>query len=205
MTSDPSSNSRMLNPLWSERNNMTPLRKRLMEDLQLKGYTPATQQAYLHAVCKLARHYGKSPDQVTEEELRAYFLVSVDIVNWDNNLQQALVILARGSGLSSTADSCPLDLGACPPGFATTSGYVCNYDPNQSGIGSGGQLQINRVTGEWPLVKAQLFLAEALASGRTGKVFQRVLCRQLLELQEYVPNFSLVADRLLEPAKLLNA
>ena len=53
---------------------MTPLRKRLMEDLQLKGYTPATQQAYLHSVCKLARHYGKSPDQVTEEELRAYFL-----------------------------------------------------------------------------------------------------------------------------------
>ena len=53
---------------------MTPLRKRMMEDLQLKGYTKATQRAYLDAVCKLARHYAKSPDQVTEEELRAYFL-----------------------------------------------------------------------------------------------------------------------------------
>lgn len=53
---------------------MTPLRKRFIQDLQLKGYAQATQQAYLHAVCQLARHYGKSPDQVTEEELRAYFL-----------------------------------------------------------------------------------------------------------------------------------
>lgn len=53
---------------------MTPLRKRLIEDLQLKGYAQATQEAYLHSVCKLARHYAKSPDQVTEEELRGYFL-----------------------------------------------------------------------------------------------------------------------------------
>ena len=53
---------------------MTPLRKRMVEDLQLKGYSPATQQAYLNAVCKLAGHYGKSPAEVSEEELRAYFL-----------------------------------------------------------------------------------------------------------------------------------
>ena len=53
---------------------MSPLRKRMTEDLQLKGYTQATQQSYLKAVCKLARHYGKSPDQVSEEELRTYFL-----------------------------------------------------------------------------------------------------------------------------------
>ena len=53
---------------------MTPLRKRMIEDLQLKGYSPATQQAYLNAVCKLANHYRKSPAEVSEEELRAYFL-----------------------------------------------------------------------------------------------------------------------------------
>jgi site-specific recombinase XerD len=46
----------------------------MIEDLQLKGYAASTQEAYLEAVCKLARHYGKSPDQVSEEELRAYFL-----------------------------------------------------------------------------------------------------------------------------------
>jgi integrase/recombinase XerD len=53
---------------------MTPLRKRMTEDLQLKGYSPATQGAYLHAVGKLARYYDKSPALMDEEELRAYFL-----------------------------------------------------------------------------------------------------------------------------------
>jgi integrase/recombinase XerD len=53
---------------------MTPLRKRMTEDLQLKGYSPKTVEAYLHAVGKLARHYHKSPALINEEELRAYFL-----------------------------------------------------------------------------------------------------------------------------------
>lgn len=53
---------------------MTPLRKRMIEDLQLKGYSAATQKNYLWAVQKLARHYGKSPALITEQELRGYFL-----------------------------------------------------------------------------------------------------------------------------------
>lgn len=46
----------------------------MTEDLQLKGYAPKTQEGYLFAVYKLARHYHKSPDAISEEELRAYFL-----------------------------------------------------------------------------------------------------------------------------------
>jgi integrase/recombinase XerD len=53
---------------------MTPLRKRMTEDLQLKGYSAKTQEAYLKAVHKLARHYAKNPAAISEEELRAYFL-----------------------------------------------------------------------------------------------------------------------------------
>jgi site-specific recombinase XerD len=53
---------------------MTPLRKRMIEDLQLHGCSPATQKAYLGAVGKLACHYHKSPDLISEEELRAFFL-----------------------------------------------------------------------------------------------------------------------------------
>ena len=53
---------------------MTPLRKRMLEDLQLHGCAPATQQAYVQAVQKLAAHYQKSPALLDEEELRAYFL-----------------------------------------------------------------------------------------------------------------------------------
>jgi site-specific recombinase XerD len=53
---------------------MTPLRKRFLEDMQLHGYSPKTQSCYLGAVVALARHYRKSPDLVTEEQLRQYFL-----------------------------------------------------------------------------------------------------------------------------------
>jgi len=53
---------------------MTPLRQRMMEDLQLRGLAPKTQDSYLRAVRQLAEHYRKSPDRITEEELRLYFL-----------------------------------------------------------------------------------------------------------------------------------
>ena len=53
---------------------MTPLRQRMTEDLQLRGLAAKTQDAYLRAVRQLAEHYHKSPDLITEEELRLYFL-----------------------------------------------------------------------------------------------------------------------------------
>ena len=53
---------------------MTRLRQRMREDMQLRGLAQRTQEAYLSAVQHLARHYGKSPDLITEDELRRYFL-----------------------------------------------------------------------------------------------------------------------------------
>jgi site-specific recombinase XerD len=53
---------------------MTPLRQRLIEDLQLRGFSPRTQEAYVHAVHQLAQHFHKSPDLITDEDLRQYFL-----------------------------------------------------------------------------------------------------------------------------------
>lgn len=53
---------------------MTELRKRMIECLQLRGFSERTQEAYVRAVRQLAEHYKKSPDLVTEEELRQYFL-----------------------------------------------------------------------------------------------------------------------------------
>ena len=53
---------------------MTPLRTRFIEDMQLHGYSPKTQSCYVSAVCGLAKHYHKSPDLISEEELRRYFL-----------------------------------------------------------------------------------------------------------------------------------
>ncbi len=53
---------------------MTPLRKRMIEDMQLRGLAERTQEVYVFAIRQLAEHYNKSPDQITEEELRQYFL-----------------------------------------------------------------------------------------------------------------------------------
>lgn len=53
---------------------MTPLRQRMLEDMQLRGLAPKTQEAYLRAVRQLAEYFGKPPDQIREAELRDYFL-----------------------------------------------------------------------------------------------------------------------------------
>jgi integrase/recombinase XerD len=53
---------------------MTALRKQMLEDMQLKGFSPATQDSYVRGVQRLAKHYDKSPALITEEELRQYFL-----------------------------------------------------------------------------------------------------------------------------------
>jgi site-specific recombinase XerD len=52
----------------------SPLRQQLIEDLQLHGLSSRTQEMYVAAVKQLAEHCRKSPDQISEEELRAYFL-----------------------------------------------------------------------------------------------------------------------------------
>jgi len=53
---------------------MTPLRRRMLEDMQLRAFSVRTQEAYLYAVHRLAQHFHKSPDLITDEELRQYFL-----------------------------------------------------------------------------------------------------------------------------------
>jgi site-specific recombinase XerD len=53
---------------------MTILRERMIEDLQLHGLAKNTQARYVEAVRHLAEYFRKPPDQITEEELRQYFL-----------------------------------------------------------------------------------------------------------------------------------
>jgi hypothetical protein len=53
---------------------MTPLRLRMIEEMMLAGLAPTTQAIYIEAVRQLAAHYRRSPDQLTEEEVRAYLV-----------------------------------------------------------------------------------------------------------------------------------
>ena len=58
---------------------MTYLRQRMIEDMQLRGFAKKTQDAYAGAVRQLAKHYGKSPDKINDEELRQYFLYLTNV------------------------------------------------------------------------------------------------------------------------------
>ena len=64
---------------------MTELRKRMIECLQLRGLSERTQEMYVRAVRQLAEHYRKSPDLITEEELRQYFLYIKNVKNYSRS------------------------------------------------------------------------------------------------------------------------
>jgi integrase/recombinase XerD len=51
---------------------MTPLRKRMIEDMQLRNLAPQTQRSYLHHITGLARFYQTSPEHLNLEDLRQY-------------------------------------------------------------------------------------------------------------------------------------
>jgi integrase/recombinase XerD len=53
---------------------MTPLRRRFIEDLQLKHFAPGTINVYVHAVSSFARHFGKSPEQLGFEHVRQFLI-----------------------------------------------------------------------------------------------------------------------------------
>ncbi len=52
---------------------MTELRQRMTADMKLHGLALGTQKVYLNAVRRLAGHYRRSPDQLSEQQLRDYF------------------------------------------------------------------------------------------------------------------------------------
>jgi integrase/recombinase XerD len=51
---------------------MSPLRRRMIEDMVVRNLSPETQQSYVRAVAKFSKHFGRSPDRLGAEEVRAY-------------------------------------------------------------------------------------------------------------------------------------
>jgi integrase/recombinase XerD len=54
---------------------MSPLRRRMIEDMTIRNLSPATQQSYVHAVSKFSRYFGRSPDRLGLEDVRAYQVI----------------------------------------------------------------------------------------------------------------------------------
>jgi len=53
---------------------MTALRKRMLDDLQIRNYAPTTVSSYVRSVAEFAKHFNKPPDQLGPEEIRSWQL-----------------------------------------------------------------------------------------------------------------------------------
>ena len=51
---------------------MSPLRRRMIEDMTVRNLSPATQRSYVHAVAKFGRFFGRSPERLGLEEVRTF-------------------------------------------------------------------------------------------------------------------------------------
>src|SRR5713101_3430740 len=51
---------------------MTPLRQRMLEDMQVRNLSVHTQRSYMEQVSRFARHFGQSPAVLGPEEIRTY-------------------------------------------------------------------------------------------------------------------------------------
>lgn len=63
---------------------MTPLRQRMIEDMKVRNLSIKTQKTYVERVAKFALYFGKSPEQLGPEQIRAYlvYLVEEKKVSW---------------------------------------------------------------------------------------------------------------------------
>jgi len=57
---------------------MTPLRRRMIEDLRLRNRSPRTIEAYVLQVARFAQFHGRSPEPLGPEEVRAYQVALVE-------------------------------------------------------------------------------------------------------------------------------
>lgn len=63
---------------------MNPLRKRMIEDLEIRNYSPRTIKSYIFCVSHFAKFFGKSPEFLGPEEVRRYqvYLVHEKKASW---------------------------------------------------------------------------------------------------------------------------
>jgi integrase/recombinase XerD len=76
---------------------MKPLREQFIQQLQLKGYSPRTINTYVDCLLSLAKYYNTSPDLLTTDQIRDYFLYCLNVKelskSWMNQTICALKIL----------------------------------------------------------------------------------------------------------------
>ena len=52
--------------------DISPLRRRMIEDMTIRNLSPTTQRSYVHAVAKFSRFFGRAPDKLELEDVRTF-------------------------------------------------------------------------------------------------------------------------------------
>ena len=70
---------------------MSELRTRMIRDLTVRGLAPRTHKAYIAAVVGLAKHYRRSPNEITNDEVQTYlaYLIQERKLSWSTCSQAA--------------------------------------------------------------------------------------------------------------------
>ena len=76
---------------------MHQLREAMLDQMRLRGHSLRTQQSYLHAVSLLSRHYDRSPDHLSQEDLQNWILYLVK----ERNLSAATCRLIFEAGFAA--------------------------------------------------------------------------------------------------------
>ncbi len=74
---------------------MSKLRDRMINDMQLHGYGKRTQEAYARTVRQLQQFYNLSPENISEEQLRDYFIHRRNVSHWSASTMRITYHLQR--------------------------------------------------------------------------------------------------------------
>lgn len=76
---------------------MTELRSKMIQQMQIKGYSTNSIDAYIDALAALAKHFRRSPDELSIDQIREYMQNCLEVRklsrSWANQLVSALKIL----------------------------------------------------------------------------------------------------------------
>jgi len=183
---------------WQERNVLQPLGGYVNDSFVANGTGKAFRiqrgSADMSAL-GVPQAYGTGRAWLFRTNDYTDFYVAMDLVNWNDETNQAIVLLARGSGFDDTLQP------GYPPGLGTVNGYVCNYDNKQDGTGSGdrrgGEFQINVVNSESPstLAAAEVTLIPGHTYRQVFKGVGSTLTGQLYDIEDLSkPIVTIVAD-----------
>jgi len=64
---------------------MTPLRQKMIREMDLKYLSPHTRRSYLNSVTGLAKHYRQSPEKITNEMIEDYLLSDIIGLHFEKN------------------------------------------------------------------------------------------------------------------------